>query len=564
METPGNARRLAFLRLSIGGFLIFAGSALVLSSWGQAKKQAPVAPVQEAPPLQVTTRLVQVNVIVTDGRGNPFRALRRDDFLLLDENQPQEIAVFAMETSESTSAVEEPLPANAFSNHIDRKGTLPGSVTVILLDGLNTRFEDQAYSKGQVIKFLKQLKPTDRVALYTLGRDLRILHDFTSDAAPLLRKLEKYRGRNSLEAEASDPEAPDTGNEEIDAFLAESNQAIADFYTVNRVGRTLAAIEAIANHLQAVPGRKNLVWVSSSFPLRIGADELSLPGPSRDARSFTPEIERTVRALNNSSVAIYPVDARGLVGYFGPRGGAASRRPSPATLGQIRGPIETMLTLADRTGGRAFYNTNDIAGSVRRAIEDSRVTYVLGYYPSHGKWDGKFRRLKVQVKRPGLRARYRQGYFALTQPQLDERQAEGLMRSAAWNPLDATGVGLTVQATPFQSAGANWLRLEVQIAQPGVILEQQEGRWVGGIDFLYIQRREDGTVLAGPVRRLPINMSPESHERAQEQGMTFTRLVETLPGVELMMLIVRDPISGAMGSVRIPVTKISAGSEPPG
>jgi VWFA-related protein len=522
----------------------------------------------------VTTRLVQVNVIVTDGRGNPIRSLRREDFALLDENQPQQIAVFAMETSESTSANEEPLPSNTFSNHLDRKGTLPGSVTVILLDGLNTRFEDQIYSKGQVIKFLKQLKPTDRVALYTLGRDLCILHDFTSDAAPLLRSLEKYRGRNSAEVEASDPEAPDTGNEELDAFLAQSNQVIADFYTANRVERTLAAIEAIANHLQAVPGRKNLVWVSSSFPLRIGSDELPLPSPNRDVRpslpnsnrdirSFSKEIERTVRALNNSGVAIYPVDARGLVGYFPSRGGAASRQPVPTTVGQIRGPIDAMITLADRTGGRAFYNSNDISGSVRRAIEDSRITYVLGYYPSHGKWDGKFRRLKIQVKQPGLRARYRQGYFSLTQPELDEKQAENLMQAAAWNPLDATGVGLTVQATPFQSTGGNWLRLEVQLGERSVVLEQKDGRWVGGIDFLYIQRREDGTILASPVRRLPISLTAERYEQTREQGMTFTRLVEVLPGVDLMMLVVRDPVSGGTGSIRIPLAKLSEGSEPP-
>jgi VWFA-related protein len=525
--------------------------------WGQSKKETPAPQSQQAVPVRVTTRLVQVSVIVTDGRGNPVLSLRREDFVLLDEREPQEIAVFAMERSESTSAMEEPLPPNTFSNHLDRKGTLPGSVTVILLDGLNTRFEDQVYSKAQVIKFLRQLRPNDRVALYTLGRDLRILHDFTNDAAPLLRKLEKYHGRTSAELDASEPEPPDTGNEELDAFLAESNQVISDFYTVNRVRRTLEAIEAIANHLQAVPGRKNLVWVSSSFPLRLGADDLSLPAPNRDTRSFTVEIERTVRSLNNASIAIYPVDARGLVGFWAGRGPAASRQAQPVTLGQIRGPIDTMVTLADRTGGRAFYNTNDISGSVRRAIEDSRITYVLGYYPAHGKWDGKFRRLKIQLKRPGLRARYRQGYFALTQPELDQQQAEDLMRAAAWNPLDATGLGLTVTATPFESSGGTWLRLEVRLDPRAITLEKEAGRGRGSIDFLYIQKREDGTVLASPVRRLPISVTAEQLERTQDEGMAFTRLLETVRGAELLMLVVRDPASSAMGTVRIPLTKLT-------
>ena len=118
------------------------------------------------------------------------------------------------------------------------------------------------------------------------------------------------------------------------------------------------------------------------------------------------------------------------------------------------------------------------------------------------------------MKRPGLRARYRQGYFALSQPQLDQEQAEDLMRAAAWNPLDATGLGLTVTATPFESSGGRWLRLEVRLDPRGIVLEKEAGRSKGGIDFLYIQKRQDNTVLASPVRRLPISVTAEQQEKA--------------------------------------------------
>lgn len=539
-------------RLLVGLCLL----ALAFSGLAQSPPPSPRTDRQQQPLVRVTTRLVQVNVVVNNRHGNPVPDLKREDFVLFDEKEQQEIQVFAMETSQSTTANDQLPPPNTFSNHLDRKGTRPGSVTVILLDGLNTRFEDQAYSKMQIIKFLQQLQPHDRVALYTLGQNLRILHDFTSDAAPLLRALARHRGRTSGELDASDPEPADTGNNQLDAFLNDANARISDFYTVRRVERTLAAIEAIANHLQAVPGRKNLVWVSGSFPFAIGVDDLAMGSPGREIRTFSREIERAVRAVNSANLAIYPVDARGLVGAFGPRGGAAQRRPGFTTLGQVYAPIDSMKTLAERTGGRAFYNTNDISGSVRSAIDDSRVTYILGYYPSHGTWNGKFRRLKVQVTRPGTSVRYRQGYFALAEPQLDEAQADNLMRASAWNPLDATGLGLTVGATRFESSGSNWVKLDVQIDGRDVVLQQKDGHWVGALDYLYIQRREDGAVVTSAVRRLDIDLTSEQRERARAKGMQFSRIAELRPGAQLLMFVVRDPATGAIGTVRVPLSKL--------
>ncbi len=545
-------------------------SALALIGfWGPAllalaQTPSPPPTQQEPPTLRVTTRLVQLNVIVTDRRGNPVVDLKREDFILRDEKEEQSIDVFAVETSRSSDVATEGLPPNTFSNHLDQKGTQPGSVTVILLDGLNTRFEDQAYARTQIVKFLRQIEPHDRVALYTLGRDLRILHDFTTDAEPLLRTLARDRARVASEVEASEPVPSDTGNQQLDEFIDRANQTIADFTVVRRVERTLAAIEAIANHLQVIPGRKNLVWVSSAFPLHIGFDTLQIDDPQRERRTFSREIDRTVRAVNNANLAIYPVDGRGLVGPFSSAGFAASGRRGSifATTQQIRGPIDTMQTLAERTGGRAFYNTNDISGSIRRAIEDSRVTYVLGFYPTHNNWNGKFRRLRVKVNRPGTRVRYREGYFALPEKTIDESQGTQLMQAAAWNPLDATGIGVTVTATPFESSGKNWLRLEARVDGHAIVVRNNGGRWQGAIDFLYIQQLGNGTVTASSVRRMAIDLTATRYERLREQGMPFTRLVELLPDVEMLMFVVRDPTSGALGTVRIPLKKLTPPTTP--
>src|SRR5262249_6340021 len=146
--------------------------------------------------------------------------------------------------------------------------------------------------------------------------------------------------------------------------------------------------------------RKNLIWLSGSFPTLVGLGADGSLG--RDFQDFSDEMQRALRTLNDSSIAIYPVDARGLMGTFATmpsmspasRGGRnPGRGPAPVNQraqNQIIQTQGTMREIADRTGGRAFMNTNDLTGAIRQAVDDARVTYVLAYSPSHDQWDNKF------------------------------------------------------------------------------------------------------------------------------------------------------------------------------
>ncbi len=558
---------------------------LSASSFGQAPSQPPNqaaghpssgAPTQaqpqakqEPPVVRVTTRLVQVNVIVQDKKGEPVTDLTRDDFTLLDQGQPQIVSTFSVESLRTLPAAQ-PAPPNVFSNRFEQKTHTPTSVTVILLDGLNTRFEDMAYARAQIIKFLGQLQPQDRVALYTLTTRLTVLHDFTSDATSLLRALERSKGHVSTELAASEPEpANPTGIDALDEFLTAANQRLADFYTMNRVGRTAGTLEDIANHLARLPGRKNLVWVSGSFPFSIGLDTPFTPETaSQERRTFSEEIERAARALNNANMAIYPVDARGLMGpsfttrapTFRPgQQGPTGRRPN--ALGRIRlspdrANIDTMNILADRTGGRAFYNTNDIQGSVRRAIEDSRVTYVLGFYPTHGNWDAKFREIKVQVKRPGLHLRYRRGYLALPEVTFDSKKREVLMRAAVDSPLDDTSLGLQARLHVVDVPGAMTLKTELLVYSRDLTLVAQGDRWAGAVDVLFVQRGADGKELAGELKTLNLNLVRETYDEIMKKGLGLTRSLPLAPGAAQLRVVVRDVSSGSIGSLTIPLTKL--------
>jgi len=544
----------------------------------------------------VTIRLIQVNVIVQDSKGNPISDLTRDDFLLLDEGQEQEIRIFSLESSHRFPVLREPLPPNTFSNRSGQHTGALTSATAILLDGINTAVLDQARAKEELIRFLEHLQPQDRVALYTLSDQLRVLHDFTDDAAPLLETLKHYKGQPSAYRDEPKKE-PDTKRAQLDAWMRLGEQMARheeDLFWVQRVERTAEALEAISNHLAGLPGRKNLIWVSAGFPITLGFEELSeradvfrewmdklasggdvtvesaqleaLDSFPRMRHDFSRAIERVARALNHANLAIYPVDARGLRGPFDTdpalmqpwariKGGI--ERPRFQTVEKVWGSIDTMEQLAERTGGRAFYNTNDIAKAVRSAIDDTRLTYVLGYYPSHNVWDGKFRGIKVQVKRPGLRVRHRRGYFALGDKPLDEKQTEVLLREAARSPMEASGLGLTARVEKTgDPASQMTLRVRLQIAPNDITLDLFEGFWIGRLEIMLVQRDAEGQELWSDFRVLNLRLPTASYERVERQGLILNRRVRIAAGANEVRFCVRDARSGALGSVHIPLGQL--------
>jgi VWFA-related protein len=542
--------------------------ALPLSSQapGQSQPRAPREGLQAPPALRVTTRLVQVNVIAQHGDGKPVTDLTKDDFVLYDKGQPQPISFFSVEMSRTpvTPGSVPTEPKNVYSNRLEQKPGVPTAITVILLDSLNTRFADLAYARQQIIKFLGQLHPDDRVALYSLTTQLRVLHDFTSDASSLLRALNRYRTRDSAQVEASEPETADTGDDQLDQFLNGANQRMANFFTINRALTTASALEAIAHHLERLPGRKNLIWVSGSFPFNIGMDDMSQPQNIQEARTFREEIERAAQALNNANLAVYPVDARGLIppqfATSGPssRSLARGKAPSMIRMSPPAGNFDTMVILADRTGGRAFYNTNDIYGSIRRAIEDSQVTYVLGYYPTHGEWNGRFRELKVQVKRSGVHLRYRRGYFALPEKAPTLEEANAILREAVSSPLDFTTLGMNIRADAVDVPGARTIKTQVQVDARDVTLEPQEGRWVGELDVTYVQRNSEGKQLAAETQQVNMHLTRETYQRVLKDGLVLDRNLPVAAGATQLRVVARDGTRGSVGSVSIPLDKLFA------
>jgi VWFA-related protein len=233
---------------------------VALSAFAQAPNALTQGP---AAPFRTDIRLVQVNVVVQDKAGRPVSDLTRADFTLFEDGKEQPIELFSV-VSDQTKA---PLPAIAagdFSNRLD--GRAGGAVTVILFDRLNMRLQDQRQARDQIVKALEQIRHEDRVALYLLdSTSVQILHDFTNDSASLLSAFSKQVGRGRPE-----PDAPPAELAMLQGFLLGAAQNTSNVLFQNRVETTANALEAVANRLAGVRGRKNLVWVSSGFPFVYG------------------------------------------------------------------------------------------------------------------------------------------------------------------------------------------------------------------------------------------------------------------------------------------------------
>jgi VWFA-related protein len=537
--------------------------------------------------IRTTTRLVQVDVVAVDRNGEPVTDLTSDDFVLREEGKPQPIRVFSVVSSTGAPAAPKPLPRFTFSNRSEHKAG-PPAVTIILFDALNTRFTDRAYAREQVSKVLQNLRSNDRVALYGLANELRLLQDFTADAAPLQAALASYGGMDSREqrtTELADP-ASTTGLRLLDDWLRDMTQVAREVYLYERTERTLSALETLAHHVAGLPGRKNLVWISSAFPISVGglgssfanAPPVPTSGlqdgrPSEYAPAYPTDhlFRRAARSLNDANVAVYPVDARGMIGPFdapptGPMGitrqnvpinrtadGGATFTGSTGTLATSIDPIEVMRNVAEDTGGIAFYNTNDITRAVRRAIDDTRVTYVLGFYPVFDKWDGRYRRIKVSVSRPGITLRYRNGYFASAEPVRNEKERQAVAKEIAWSPLEATAIGVNARfRRPLNPPDT--IRLSLGIDPSGLSLHSTKGRFTGAVDVLLVLRSSQGKALWSDFTSVDMNLTDRTHKALFREGLRLDRTLHLVPASHELRIIVRDITSGAVGSLHIPVS----------
>lgn len=524
--------------------------------------------------MRVSTRLVQVNVIAQDGEGKPVLGLTKEDFQISDQGHPQQVAFLSLQqnttaTIQRTAAPPPLAPGmHLFSNRLEERQGVQPNVTVILLDSLNTRMADMPAAREQVKKFIReQLRPEDRVALYSMSaRALTILHDFTTDASELIAAVNKDPNREDFRVGASEPAAPDTGDATFDASLSMSNFNMAEFFMNDRTSKTELALLTVANHIGGLPGRKNVIWISAAFPIDIisGADITTTTQTTFEHPNYASLVEETARAMNDANIAIYPIDARGLIANPnqarnpGPRN--PLRPPTNTSLFPAPQNFATMNTIAERTGGRAYYNTNDIKGAVRRAIDDSRVTYVIGYYPD-GAWDNKFHEISVKVKKSGVHLNYRRGYYAIPESTPTDAEKARMMTDAMWSPLEATELGMDVEVEPIDAGGVRQIKTKI-IVTPGQMRFAHDGEhWTDQLDIVWVMADQKNNAISKTPKILRMNLPLDAYNVVMHDGVSFSGAVDVPENATEFRLVARDAGTGAIGSVIVPVNRLFAAAK---
>jgi len=380
---------------------------------------------------------------------------------------------------------------------------------------------------------------------------LHVLHDFTTDSSLLLKQLARRNGSQLPETAVSGGSSFNSDTDPVavafNAWLSGTgvSKEESEFYRVNPATGTYRAVQFIANHLAGLRGRKNLIWVSGGFPTE------------------------AVRALEHANVAIYPVDARGLVAdqRFTAQSRPTSIDPTnprqPLTMGSLekmteleKQQIQKTMELAARTGGRAYVNTNDLAKAIRDAVNDSTLTYTLGFYPDDHANDGKFHKIEVKIpKHSGLNLHYRKGYVDRGEQPHDARARHNELQDAVWSPVDSSCIGMIVQIAPADAARPNDLNVFLGVETAGIGLTPEGDRRNGAVDIMFMQKDASGRRFDGVNATMMLRLTPESYEKYR-QGLRYQQFVPRQTGATHLRVIVQDASTGALGSVTVPFDQL--------
>ncbi len=579
--------------------------------------------------IHTRSNLVIVDVVVNDAKGNAVHGLKAEDFALTENNKPQAIRNFEEHTvlpaSETAKVAPAPkLPPGLFTN----KSSAPenGPVNVILLDYLNTPLASQPYAKAQLIDYLNKAPAGTRIAIFALATNLVMLQGFTSDPEVLKNALKHKKGTPQASAILTDTmNGGVQGNTDLsqlfnsdalnaDQQLANIERAQAletSFEQDLRSKITLSAFDLLARYLVGIPGRKNVIWFSGSFPLSV-EPQVGLQDAFDAVVRNDDEVRKTDNMLTRAQIAVYPVDARGLFNnpansaVNGPlsasptRGAGGVQGADTATsdaqsqmdfLQQTAQEHETMFAMADDTGGKAFVNTNGLTQAVAKAIDNGSNYYTLTYSPTNAQWDGRFRAIKVKVgQQPGLKLAYRNGYYAddpndrnrmiagkaATAIQRPTTMATAMMRGgpdpteilfkvrirpAGTPPSDEPIKGNRVNPDPKVHAGGPYRAYGVDLVPDRLAISCPVG--AAGVRHCALEiatyvYNGDGQLLVTSVAQTAASLSPTVYAQMLKTGMAFHQEVSVpARGQYYLRTAIHDLKSDRVGAVEVPVSSVA-------
>jgi VWFA-related protein len=562
---------------------------------------------REMPVFRTNARDVIVDVVVTRSNGDPVHGLTKQDFEVKEDGKPQSID-FLEEHTATSSASEDPRPLptlqpGTYTNA--PSGPVGDSVNVLLLDTLNTPQQDQAFVHNEIREFLKKMQPGTRIAIFALGSKLRYVQGFTTDTAVLLVALDdKQKGAAPVKQSRDNGDAADDaadlerltmmqsmGVGDLEAALAD----MSSFDLGTRASMTFEALDRIALYLAGIPGRKNLIWFSSSFPVVIfpSVAQRASVEKSPKMHGYLNQVKKTADLFTVSQISIYPVGAQGVMvehvgeadspgagaaevnGHFGNLAyGPMSNGTMTPLMGGAADRANTMTAmqqLAASTGGKAYFNTNDLNGALTHAINDGGHYYTLSYSPSNAKMDGTYRNIEIHLAKGHDTLAYRHGYNADPTPAVEPTggsdpmapvmklglpSATSLMYGVRVLPMTTQPPSGAARAGQNAKLGGTTVRYDVDFFIRMTDLAFQtgaKGEHDGKIEVALMAYGRDGNAVNWNRVTQEMNLQPAQFDAMQESGLPVHMEID-LPNEPVYLVTgVYDWGSGKTGSLEIPL-----------
>jgi VWFA-related protein len=516
------------------------------------------------------TILVQVPVVVTDKSGSHIHGLTKDDFRLTENGKEQSVSTFEEMVATTGKLPAPTLKPGQFAN-LTLSEDKPRTVTVIALDTVNTPFLDQTYGRRELVKYLSRSLDSGQVLALMIitSHGLQVVQSLTGDPEQLQQILKKTSGELpamdgldvDAQADAAAGDIPDVPGASLSAdpeatmqaFIERGDAIVSQYQQQNAIETTMNAFLGIAWSLSGVPGRKSLIWATGGFPF-------TLRGPDAVPNGYLSTLyERTMAALSEAQISVYPVDVRGLV-TANPIG-EASRSGVP-TARQInnrawlqQSSIDSLNEFADMTGGKAFYNTNDLAASFKRAADDASSYYLLGYYLDVHNDHAGWRQLKVKVDKKDTEVRARKGIFVTNATVHAQLSKNSDMNYALTTPVEGTGVPITVEWAGVVGEGEKKkVVFTARMPPNGLTIDPATQNKID-FEFATLAWKDKDSKPASSTAQNFSKVLPDAQLASiRANGVSFKNSIELAPGKYTVRFVVRDNFTGKVGSVTAPLT----------
>ena len=550
-----------------------------IASFAQTPTPTPIQ--EDDDVVKISTNLIQIDVTVTDKKGNVIKDLKPEEIEIYENGKKQNISnfTFISNVREQNQAVNNKNEKNAPPIPVPPARVRPGQIRrtiALVVDDLTLSFASTYWVQQALKKFVnEQMQDGDLVAIIRTGAGVGALQQFTTDRRQLIAAIDKVRfnlagaGKigifnpiePSLKEELDGTENSDGSvndySEEIEAernFEREAN----DFRESIFASGTLGALNFIIRGMQDLPGRKSVVLLSDGFRLFVRDDR----GNAQASRIFD-SLRRLTDLANRASVVVYTIDARGLVAP----GLSAEDNVAGLSFEQIEQRMtdrrnelfdtqEGLTYLARQTGGFPVINNNDISRGIRRVLDDQSY-YLIGYQPDDETFDPKTRRfnkLEVKVKREDARVRYRSGFFGITDDQIQKPQqlpAQQAILNALTSPFAVNDINLNLNALFDSDAkqGA-FVRSYVHINSKDLkFTREADGSYKAVFDLVAVSFGDNGTISDELAKNYTFVVKEDAYPKILEKGFVYYFAFPVKkPGGYQMRIALRDTVTGKVGS----------------